>query len=75
MTRNGAQCVVGYSGRHGETCESGELEERGQEAVGREVEIEVDTAVVVEEEVAEGISALYGVRVGGVGGEEGGVVG
>jgi hypothetical protein len=51
------------------------LEERGQEAVGREVEIEVDTAVVVEEEVAEGISALYGVRVGGVGGEEGGVVG
>jgi len=42
---------------------------------GLDVEIEVDAAVVCEDEVAEGVDALDGVRVGRVGREEPGVFG
>jgi hypothetical protein len=50
------------------------LEEGVEGAVGDEVEIEVDPAVVVEEEVADCVGALDGMRVRVVGWDEGGIV-
>lgn len=62
--------VVGYAGGSGETGERREAEQRRERPVGDEVEIEINSAVMVEEEVAQGIDALDGIWVGKVRGEE-----
>lgn len=68
------QCIVGDACRLGEASESGKGQQRCYAEVGRDVEIEVDPAVVMEEEIADRIGALDGVRIGDVGREEGGIV-
>jgi hypothetical protein len=60
----GAEGVVGDSCGDSEAGEGGKLEEGVEGVVWDEVEIEVDPAVVVEEEVANCVRALDGIRVG-----------
>ena len=73
MTRDRAEKVIGHSGGSRETRKSRESEEWREGTVRREVEIEVDSVVVVEEEIAESVGPLNGMRVRIVGGEEGGI--
>jgi len=50
------------------------MEERGQGAGAAVVKIDINSPVVVEEEIFKGIDALHGVGVGGVCWEKPGVV-
>ena len=70
----GAEGVVGDSCGDGEASEGGELEEGVEGAVRDEVEIEVDAAIVVEEEVADCVGALDRIGIGIVNWDEGRVV-
>jgi len=70
----GAEGVVGDSCGDSEASEGGELEEGVESAVRDEVEIKVYPAVVVEEEVADCVGALDGMRVRVVNWDEGRVV-
>jgi hypothetical protein len=40
------------------------MKERVQRSVGRDVEVEVDAAIVVEDEIAKGVGTLDRMRVG-----------
>jgi len=75
MAGAGAQRVVADARGRRAACPGRVCEEGVQRARGLDVEVEVDAAVVGEDEVAEGVDALDGVGVGGVGGEEPGVLG
>jgi hypothetical protein len=70
----GAEEVVGDSCGGGEAGEGGELKEGVEGAVWDKVKIEVDPAVVVEQEVADCVGALDGMRVRVVDWDEGGIV-
>jgi hypothetical protein len=75
MARRRPQRVVADARGRRAARPGGVLEEGVEGARGLDVEVEVDAAVVGEDEVAEGVDALDGVGVGGVGGEEPGVFG
>lgn len=74
MPWSGAERIVADASWGGAACEGRVLEEGREGAVGFDIEVEIDPAVVVEDKVAEGVDALDWVGVGVVGGEEGGVV-
>jgi hypothetical protein len=75
VERCGAEGVVGDSCGDSEASEGGELEEGVEGTVWDEVEIEVDPAVVVEEEVAYCVGALDRIGIGIVNWDEGRIVG
>jgi len=63
VVRHGAHCVVGDTGRHCLAHPGRVREQRFKFAVAAIVQIDVYAAIVVEDEVADGVGALDGVRV------------
>ncbi len=75
VARRGAQRVVADARRRRPARPRAVAQQRVQWPRGLDVQVEVDAAVPREHEVAEGVDALDRVPVGGVGGQEPGVLG